>query len=387
MARPIHKLSDSFCKAIKVKGVHSDGGGLYLRIQAAGSKSWIFIFRYNSKRREIGLGSYPATTLANARRQATEYVTMVADGKDPRKERNPITEPSFEECAAMFLEAHQETWRNTKHKQQWHMTLRDYAKPISKKRVSEIDINDILKILKPIWLEKAETASRTRGRVERVLDFAKVRGWREGENPAAWRGNLALVLPKPSKLKRGHHPSMPYDELPDFMMKLFAQHSVAARTLAFLILTAARNGEVRNTIWSEFDIGNKIWTIPKTRMKAIKEHRVPLGPRAVDIVQSMSAASMGAYVFPGQRNGKPISDTSLIKLMKELGADKYTLHGFRSTFRDYIGDKTNFPRELAETALAHAVGDATERAYRRSDALERRRVMMAVWEDYCSSRL
>ena len=277
------------------------------------------------------------------------------------------------------------SWRNVKHRAQWRMTLTVYAAPIRDKRVSEIETDDVLRVLKPLWQTRPETASRLRGRIERVLDYAKAHGWRSGENPALWRGHLRNVLPNRKKLTRGHHAAMPYQDVPAFVQELQGKEAMAARALEFLILTAARAGEALGATWAEMDLQNALWIIPANRMKAGNEHRVPLSKRALEIIEELHETQGSSYVFPGQKRGGPLSGMAFEMLLRRMNADAFTTHGFRSAFRDWAGDATNFPREVAETALAHRVGDATELAYRRTDALEKRRNLMAAWADYCAA--
>lgn len=387
MARVQSKLTDAACRSAKDAGRLSDGGGLYLVVKTTGAKSWVFMWKQQGKRREMGLGSFPAVKLAKARVLAAEQRSKVADGGDPIKERQREEEPSFGECVDRFLEAMEVQWRNEKHRAQWRMTLTKYAAPLREKRVSEIDTNDVLAVLTPIWSKIPETASRLRGRIERVLDYARARGWRSGENPALWRGHLKNVLPAPTKLSRGHHAAMPYADVPAFVGRLREANSVSAKALEFVILTAGRSGEVREAVWDEFDLDAALWTIPNMRMKAGRIHRVPLVPRAVEILQYMARIRVSDYVFPGQRPGRPLSLMAFEMQMRRLEADAFTVHGFRSAFRDWAGDQTSFPREVAEAALAHTVGDATERAYRRSDALAKRRSLMEDWAVYCDSKV
>ncbi len=360
-----------------------DGGGLWLNIAHGDSKSWVFRWVRDGKAREIGLGRYPDVSLAMARTRATECRRLVAEGLDPKSERDRKSEPTFAECVEMFLEQMEKQWLNEKHRAQWRMTLTTYCEPIRAKLISEIGTDDVLKVLNPIWQEKHETASRLRGRIERVLDFAKARGWREGENPALWRGHLKNVLPARQKLKRGHHAAMPYEDVPGFVERLRQSEAVSARALEFLILTASRSGEVLGSRWDEIDFEKAIWTVPANRMKAKKEHRVPLTDRALEILKPLYEARTGELIFSGQKPGRPLSGTAFAMLMRRMKVDQYTPHGFRSAFRDWAGDKTSFPREIAEAALAHKVGDATEQAYRRTDALEKRRRLMDAWADYC----
>jgi integrase len=263
------------------------------------------------------------------------------------------------------------------------MTLERYAAPIRQTRVSEVETGDVLGVLKHLWQSRPETASRLRGRIERVLDYAKAHGWRTGENPALWRGHLQNVLPARQKLTRGHHAAMPYRDVPGLMGELRGKRAMAARALEFLILTAARAGEVFGATWDELDLEKGLWTIPGNRMKAGKEHRVPLSERALAVVSDLNEARVSDYVFPGQKPGRPLSSMAFDMLMRRMKVDAYTAHGFRSAFRDWAGDCTSFPREVAEAALAHKVGDSVELAYRRGDALEKRRALMQAWADHC----
>ncbi|CDX45287.1 Phage-related integrase [Mesorhizobium sp. SOD10] len=387
MVRTLQKLSDARAKSDALKpGRHSDGGGLYLNVSPSGSKSWLFMWVRNGKRREMGFGAYPGITLASARRKAIEYRAAVAEGRDPIAEKAKDAEPTFGECADKFLASMEASWRNDKHRAQWRMTLTEYCGTIRTKRVSEVGTDEVLEILLPIWNSKPETASRLRGRIERVLDFAKAKGWRTGENPALWRGHLKNVLPARQRLSRGHHAAMPYVDVPPFIKRLRNAEAMAARALEFLILTAARSGEVYGAEWSEFDLDKALWVIPAERMKAAVEHRVPLSPPALDIVKSLYESRLSnRYVFPGQRTNRPLSSAAMEMLMRRMKVDAYTVHGFRSAFRDFAGDETGFPREIAEAALSHRVGDATERAYRRADAVEKRRKLMSAWAAFCTA--
>nr|WP_316651403.1 integrase arm-type DNA-binding domain-containing protein [uncultured Gellertiella sp.] len=382
MARALNKLTDATCKAASIAGRLGDGGGLYLHVKPSGSKSWAFIWKQEGNRFEMGLGAYPTVKLAKARELATSHRQAISEGRNPIAEKQKTEIPSFLDCADTFLKSMEGQWRNEKHRAQWRMTVTEYTKAMHHKSVAEIGTDDVLKVLSPMWQEKPETASRLRGRLERILDFAKVRGWRTGENPALWRGHLKSILPARQKLTRGHHAAMPYSAVPAFMRELSSREAMAARGLEFLILTAARSGEVLGATWSEIDLDNAIWTVPANRMKAGKEHRVPLTPRALAIAKALHETRFSDWVFPGQRLNRPLSGMSFDKLMERVGVDQYTVHGFRSAFRDWVGDETHFPREVAEQALAHRVGDATERAYRRADALEKRRKLMEAWETF-----
>jgi len=383
MARAVNKLTDTECRAATRAGMLGDGGGLYLHVKPSGAKSWAFVWKSGGKRREMGLGPYPAVTLAKARRVAQRHWEAVAEGRNPIAERQREAEPTFGVCVERFLASMESQWRNEKHRAQWRMTLTEYAGPLSTKKVSEVATDDVLRVLTPLWQSRPETASRLRGRIERVLDFAKARGWRTGENPALWRGHLKNILPARQRLTRGHHAAMPYSDVPAFVQQLPTKDAMSARALEFLILTACRSGEVLEATWDEFDLDAALWVIPAHRMKAGKEHRVPLSPRALAIVRALHEHRISDFVFPGQAKDRPLSNMAFAKLMKRMKADAYTAHGFRSAFRDWAGDCTSFPRDVAEQALAHRVGDATEQAYRRADALEKRRKLMTAWADYC----
>lgn len=380
MARSLNKISDTFAKSALVPGRYSDGGGLYLNVKPGGTKSWIFMFARGGRRQAVGLGPYPAVRLASARLKAGELRAAVAEGADPKTVRAPQRELNFGECADEFLESMEGQWRNAKHRAQWRMTLGDaYCAPIRKKRVAQINTDDVLAVLTPIWTVKPETASRIRGRIERVLDFAKVREWRTGENPALWRGHLKSILPPRQKLSRGHHSAMDYREVPAFAKRLRQSEAMAGRALEFLIYCAARSGEVLGARWEEFDLDVGIWQIPAARMKAGRAHRVPLSRQAQDLVANLHQLKTSEFVFPGQKPERPLSPMAMEMLLRRLRMTDVTVHGFRSSFRDWAGEETAHARETAEAALAHVVGDATERAYRRSDALEKRRTLMQDW--------
>ncbi|WP_331372881.1 tyrosine-type recombinase/integrase [Sinorhizobium chiapasense] len=387
MARPLHKLTPNGVKYETRPGRHSDGGGLYLQVAPTGSRSWIYMFKIGNKRTAVGLGGYPTLSLADARAKAEVCRKWLAHGLNPLTESRKEAAPPFRVAVERFLDAERlSTWKNSKHRDQWSMTLGEsYCKSILDKPVDEIGTAEVLAVLKPVWSSKSETASRLRGRIERVLAFAEAQGWREGKNPAQWRGNLDAILPPRQKLTRGHHKALAYADVPAFMASLRDRIGVAARAMEFLVLTAARSGEVVGARWDEIDLKNRVWTVPASRMKAGREHRVPLSPRAVQILEAMAEVRRAdhPYVFPGQKAKRPVSAASMEMLLRRLKAKtSTTCHGFRSSFRDWCGDATPFPREVAEAALAHAVGDATERAYRRSDALEKRRELMTLWADH-----
>ena len=365
-------------------GKYGDGGGLQLAVAASGAKKWVLRFLWRSRPREMGLGSYPEVGLADAREKALAGRRLARSGIDPIAERRKDSGiPTFGELADEIASHLAEGFRNEKHKAQWRMTLTVYADPLRAKPVDKIDTADVLGVLRPIWQAKPETASRLRGRIERVLNAAKAKGYRTGENPAAWRGHLENLLPKPSRLSRGHHAAMRYQDVPDFVAKLRARQAIAGLALEFAILTAARSGETLGAQWSEIDLDTKVWTIPAERMKAAREHRVPLSEPALAILGKVNEAQVSDYVFPGQRSGKPLSVMALEMVLRRMGVNGATVHGFRSAFRDWAGNETHFPRELAEHALAHVIGDKAEQAYRRSDALARRRELMDAWSLFC----
>lgn len=389
MALSLNKLSARSVTAIEKPGRHGDGGGLWLVVDKRGAKRWVFLYRRDNKLREMGLGGIKAVTLARARELAAEARVNLQAGIDPitAKQTASTAAPTFGDVADDFIKDMKPQFRNAKHIAQWEMTLRDYAKPLRSKHVDEITTSDVLGVLKPIWLTKSETASRLRGRIERVLDAAKAKGHRSGENPALWRGHLDKLLPRRQKLTRGHHTALPYPDVPAFVAALKARPAIAARALEFTILTAARSGETFGATWSEFDLDAGVWTVPKERMKAQREHRVPLSPPALAVLDEMKAfgTASEAYVFPGQKKDRPLSVMSMDMILRRMKVD-VTVHGFRSSFRDWCGEATEFPRELAEVALAHVVGDQTERAYRRGDALEKRRGLMLAWGEFCERK-
>ncbi len=388
MARQIHKLTARGAESISEPGRHGDGGGLYLSISAEGRRRWVFLFTWNGKLREAGLGAAAkdGVSLKSARDKAAEGRKLVKEGVDPIAHwSRPDTVPTFGEIADSYIEAHESSWRNDKHAAQWKMTLKTYCEAIRKTPVNQIDTESVLSALKPLWSRAPETASRLRGRIEAVLDAAKAKGHigRNEANPASWRGHLDKLLPRPSKLTRGHHAAMPYGEVPAFIADIRTREATAARALEFCILTATRSSEAMQARWQEIDLDAQTWTIPAERMKAGREHRVPLSARAVAILKGMKEAG-GAYeyVFPGRRPKRPLSNMAFEMFLRRSKL-AYTTHGFRSSFRDWAGNETNFPRELSEHSLAHVIGDKAEQAYRRSDALSRRRELMDTWARYC----
>jgi integrase len=334
----------------------------------------------------MGLGSVTSVSLAEAREKAAEARKTLGNKRNPIEERRARetagTGTTFGEFADDLLKILAPGFRNEKHKAQWAMTLTHHVALLRLQRLNDITTNDVLKVLQPIWQTKAETASRIRQRIERVLDAAKAKGLRSGENPARWRGHLDALLPKRNRLSRGHHPAMAYKDLPAFIDRLRAMGSMSALALEFLVLTAGRSGEVLEARWEEIDLDEKLWTVPAARMKAGRQHRVPLTNRALAILEMVKPLQTSDYVFPGQRPGRPLSGMVMAEVLRRLNLNDVTVHGFRSAFRDWAGNETHFPREVAEAALAHAVGDMTERAYRRGDALEKRRQLMDAWANF-----
>jgi integrase len=387
------KLTDREVRTAK-PGKHGDGDGLQLVVSPPteanpkGARKWVLRFMQGRKAREMGLGSYPDVGLAEARDKAFAERKKARSGVDPIAERKKAPEkaaaiPTFGELADEIADQLAEGFRNEKHKAQWRMTLKVYAEPLRAKPVNAIDTEDVLGVLKPLWQTKPETASRLRGRVEKVLNAAKAKGLRSGENPAAWRGHLENLLPRQSKLTRGHHAALDYAKLPAFMADLREREAVAARCMEFAILTAARSGEALGARWQEIDETARVWTVPPDRMKAGREHRVPLTDRALDILAEMKRARVSDFIFPGQQRDRPLSVMAMEMVLRRMSVE-VTVHGFRSTFRDWAGNETHFPRELAEHALAHVIGDKAEQAYRRGDALEKRRALMSAWDAFCA---
>jgi integrase len=389
MAKAVQKLSARGVATMTTPGRHSDGGGLYLNVTYTGARSWLFMWKVAGRRREMGLGSARDVPLARARELAAECRAIVAAGRDPLQARAVAKAaesaiPTFGECADEFIAVKQSEWRNDKHRAQWAMTLSAYAAPLRNLPVDVIDTAAVLSVLKPIWQAKPETASRFRGRIEQVLDAAKAQGHRTGENPARWRGHLDKLLAKRQRLTRGHHAAMAYADVPSFLARLRERQagSVSALALEFTILTAARSGEALGMRWVEVDETAKVWTVPPTRMKSAREHRVPLSARALDLLVEAKRARTGDFVFPGSGAGRPLSVMAMEMVLRRMNLASVTVHGFRSAFRDWAGNETHFPREVAEAALAHVIGDAAERAYRRGDALEKRRTLMKAWADF-----
>ncbi|MEH6585701.1 MAG: integrase arm-type DNA-binding domain-containing protein [Halioglobus sp.] len=373
-----HKLTaKDVGKKSRKTGVVSDGDGLYLSTSKTLSQSWVYRYKKHGKEHRIGLGSSRDVSLAEARRLAEDARKAVKGGRDPRS-KDSIT---FKEAAAEYIKAHSPGWRNAKHKQQWENTLETYAEPVfGHLPVNEIDLDLVLRVIQPIWSAKTETASRVRMRIENILAWATVKGYRSGFNPAVWRGNLDAVLPSKDKIQRvQHHPALPYAELPGLFPLLSAINATGARAVCFAILTGARSGEVRYAAWDE--IQDDLWVIPAERMKAGREHRVPLSNAALEILEQIEKS--GDHIFTGPR-GKPISDMTMGKLLKSRRGG-VTVHGFRSTFRDWVAEETNYPNHIAEMALAHSIGSQVEAAYRRGDLLQKRRELMEAWADYVTT--
>lgn len=394
MARATNKLTAPEVRALKKPGRHSDGGGLYLVVDEGGAKRWVFLFRWQGRRLEMGLGGFLGTTVAVAREKAKAAREAMAAGSNPIDARRALAAiPTFGEMADEVTAIKAASFRRAKSVWNWDRSLKVFAESLRPVRVDLVDTDKVLKALKPIWATTPESAQKARSCIEAVLDAAKAKGYRTGENPARWRGQLDHLLPKRRKLTRGHQRAMPFGDVPAFTALLRDRVAMSARALEFLILTAARSGEVLGATWSEIDLASQTWIIPADRMKGGREHRVPLSARAVAILDEVVRGSNGApedFVFPGQRRRgsvkrRGLSGNGLPALLKRMGVD-VTAHGFRSSFRDWAGEASTFPREVAEAALAHLVGDETERAYRRGDALEKRRKLMDAWAGFCAQR-
>jgi integrase len=383
----MNRLTIKGAAALRKPGLHADGGGLYLSVKKSGARSWVFVFQWNGKRREKGLGSFQLVSLDEARERRDAARKLLAAGKDPLEADKPQATSTFGEVASALIADLEVGWRNLKHRAQWKSTLSTYCAPIWARDVAAVETADLVNILRTIWTEKPETASRLRARIERVLDAAKVRGLREGDNPARWRGHLQHILPGSTR-GRGvrHHPAMPYAQVPDFVAGLKTRVSTAARALEFVIHTASRTNEVLGMRWREVDLEAREWTVPADRMKMGREHVVPLTEAALTVVRSMAVhgTKPDAPVFPS-RSGKPLSGMSMEMLLRRMGADDATVHGFRSSFRDWCGEETDYPREVAEAALAHVVGNSVERAYRRGTALAKRRELMDAWSAFVAA--
>ena len=408
MAKTLEKLSPLKVERLKTPGLHSDGGGLYLQISATGARSWIFRYRMGGRKtpRDMGLGSLNDVSLAAARLNAAAKRGQIQQGIDPieARKRDKVVAAldlskaiTFKDCAEAYIAAHREGWRNEKHAAQWTATLEAYAYPkLGKLPVRDVDVGHVLKVLeqkcddlegKPtFWSGKTETASRIRGRIEVILDWAKVRQYRAGENPARWRGNLEHSLPARNKVQKvTHHAALPYAEMGTFMQSLRHEEATAARALEFLILTATRTSEAIGVRWDEIDQDKALWVIPADRMKTGKEHRIPLSAPALAIIKQLAKTKESEFVFPGVKKGKALSTNALLKHLTRMDRNDITAHGFRSTFRDWAAESTNYPRDVAEMALAHTIGDKVEAAYRRGDLMEKRKRMMDDWAKFCGT--
>jgi integrase len=396
MARNIQRLTALAVTRTSKAGLYADGAGLYLRVGRAGAKNWTFRFMLSGKAREMGFGSLTKVSLADARKKANDARRLLSEGRDPLAERQDEEKQraaadrltaarsmTFDDCAEAYIRAHQPGWRNEKHCQQWTNTLKTYASMLGSVPVQDIDLDLIMKVIEPIWTTKTETARRVRGRIEVILDWAKVRAYRSGENPARWRGHLSHLLPVPSRVRAiKHHAALPHTKIGTFMKDLREIQGKSAEALEFLILATARTSEVISARWSEIDLKSKVWLIPATRMKSGREHRVPLSSAAVKVLQRIVAANR-EYIFPGQTSNGPLSSMAFLMLLGRMDYGDITTHGFRSTFRDWAADRTNFSRDVVEMALAHVIEDKTEAAYRRGDLFEKRRRLMEAWGKYC----
>ncbi|MBO6864084.1 MAG: tyrosine-type recombinase/integrase [Alphaproteobacteria bacterium] len=392
MPRTLHKLSARRVATETKQGRFADGGGLYLQVGPNGNKAWLFRFQIDGKPRQMGLGAVHTVSLADARIEAEACRRLVRDGLDPietrkaeklerRQEALPVK--TFKECAKGYIKGHAGKWSNAKHSAQWEATLATYAYPhIGALSIDVIDTPHVLEVLEPIWTDKAETASRVRQRIEAIIDWATARKYRSGENPARWKGHLNKVLPARPKRSKKHHAALPYKEINAFIAALHGHEGIASRGLEFLILTASRTGEVIGAKWDEIDEAENCWTVPADRMKAGVAHRVPLSDQAVEIIKEMKKVRQSEYIFPGTRPKAPLSNMAFLAILKRMKRQDITVHGFRSTFRDWAAEQTNYPREVAEAALAHTIPDAVEAAYRRGDLFAKRRRLMTSWANY-----
>ncbi|MFF9553162.1 tyrosine-type recombinase/integrase [Methylobacterium fujisawaense] len=393
--------------AIQIKrlgpGMHGDGDGLYLAVgktgggegKGEGSRSWVFRYRDNGRLRDMGLGSARDVPLADARRKVADLRRLRADGIDPlaakrasenKRRAEAAKAIAFRTCAEGYIEAHKAGWRNEKHAAQWTATLATYAYPVfGELPVGAVDTGLVMQALGPIWAVKPETATRVRGRIESILDWATTSGHRHGENPARWKGHLANLLPNRSKVRKvEHHAALPFKDVPAFMETITGQPGVAAKLMAFTILTAARTGEALGARWSEIDMNAGTWTVPAERMKGGVEHRVPLSAPVLALLAGMRGLD-GEFVFPGGRRGKPLSNMAMLVLLRRMERTDLTVHGFRSSFRDWASETTHFPSEVVEMALAHAIESKVEAAYRRGDLFAKRRKLMDAWAQFCGA--
>jgi integrase len=394
MATTTARLSALKVASIDRPGYFADGGNLYFRVAHGGSRGWIFRYTIGGRARDMGLGAYPQISLAAARRHAVKCRELLNKGSDPIEQRRIVRAEqrvaaarsrTFDDCARDYIADHDAGWRNAKHRAQWASTLKTYVSPIfGRLPVSTIDETLVLRALKAIWYSKPETAARLRGRIESVLDWARVNGYRTGENPARWKGHLQHSLPPRAKVQRvTHHPALPYGDVGTFITDLRQRTDAAAAPLQFVILTAVRSGEALRATWNEFDFQAKAWTVPGERMKAGVAHRVPLSRPALAILESLHDGRINDFVFPGSQPGRSLSDMAMLMLLRRMGRDDLTVHGFRSTFRDWASENTGYPNHVVEMALAHAIKDKAEAAYRRGDLFAKRRQLMDAWAEYC----
>ncbi|MGH7098820.1 MAG: tyrosine-type recombinase/integrase [Stellaceae bacterium] len=399
------KLSGGAVARAKGPAVLHDGSGLFLRVTETGAKRWTYRYQIAGRRREMGLGSYPDISLAEARQRAAERRKQAHDGIDPiaAKEAQRAAQRlvlakgrTFREAAEEFIARNEAAWKNAVHRQQWRSTLETYVYPaLGELPVAAIDTGLVVQVLDPIWQTKPETASRVRGRIEAVLDAAAVRGWRQGPNPAQWKGNLAHLLPARGKVRKvEHHAALPYNEIAAFVATLRRQKGMGAPALEFAILTAARTGEALGARWGEFDLEARLWMVPAARMKAGREHRVPLSDAAMAVLNAVRPLALTrdgkpdpeAPVFPGTRRALPMSNMVMLMLLRRMGRGDLTAHGFRSTFSDWAAERTNYPREVVEVALAHTIENKVEAAYRRGDLFDKRRRLMDEWARFCAQQ-
>ena len=412
------KLTDTAIRGALAPGKYGDGDGLWLLVSATGSKSWVFRYKIAGRERAMGLGPYPTVPLTKARTEAQRHTATRAAGKDPlelreqarkRQQVDAARAVPFRECAQTYIALHKASWKNAKHSQQWENTLETYVYPImGDDPVSEVNEPRVLQVLQqevpaklradgsevkpggPLWQVRLDTAQRVRGRIELILDWAKAHKHRDGDNPARWRGNLSFALPKRKKRSRRHHPALPYEQVPQFLTKLRERESISALALEFLIYNAPRTMETLAARGPEMDEAAALWTIPEERMKAEQEHCIPLAPQSLTILErAKKFRRADGYIFPGRKNGRPLSNSALLELVKPMGftdhkGQRITVHGFRSTFRDWVAECTSFPEEVAEMALAHVIEDEVKAAYRRGALLEKRRALMEAWANYCN---
>jgi len=398
MARTAGRLTALKVDRVKAPNLYLDGAGLYLQVTGDGgelvAKSWVYRYMLRGKSHDMGLGSLSALGLADARTEATRWRRVRQEGRDPIETRKAeraraalaaVEAIVFRDCSEKYIDANEVAWKSTKHRALWRSTLKRYAEPvIGALPIQAIDTGLVLKVLEPIWTKKPETASRVRGRIEAVLNYATARGWRAGPNPALWRGHLDKLLPARGKVRKvKHHAALPYDDLPGFMTLLRVQAGVAARALEFTILTAARTGEVIGARHSE--ITGNVWVVPQERMKVGREHRVPLSPRALEIIETLKKQHGGEFVFAGAEEGRHLSNMAMLMLLERMKRGDVTVHGFRSAFRDWTAERTSYPSHVAEMALAHAIENKVEAAYRRGDLFDKRTKLMEAWAAYCAS--